>query len=159
MKYIKNNRGEFTPFTVCLILVLNILLALLMLWLSFQINCSNVRNAVKNELTNVSIRISSDTYKAMREGNLSEYYRRLSGNVEYEAELEDMVKTNIAASIPLENDNYSVSNIDLKFRQNSDSIEYIITCDVEYYIALFGDRRTISAEDIELTGRYNLKSY
>ena len=118
MKYVRNNRGDFTPFTVCLILALNILLALLMMWLAFQINCSNVRNAVKNEFTNVSVRISSGTYKAMREGNLTEYYRKLTENSSYKAELEDMVKTNIAAEIPLENDNYKVSHINLKFRQH-----------------------------------------
>ena len=79
MKYLKNDRGDFgVPFIACFILAMVILMVQLMTWVSAEVTCLCIRNTVKNELTNVSIRISEDTYRAMREGNLTEYYRTLT---------------------------------------------------------------------------------
>jgi len=136
-----------------------ILLTLLMIWTSAEITFINIRNTVKNELTNVAIRISEDTYKAMREGNLDRYQTTLTGNAAYKAELTSMVKSNITAEMPLTTDSYKIENITLTFTESADSIEYTLTCDIEYYISLFGDSRIIRAEKLELTGRHNIKGY
>lgn len=100
MKYLKNDRGDFgVPFTACFILAMVILLVMLMTWVSAEVTCLCIRNTVKNELTNVSIRISEDTYKAMREGNLNEYYRTLTDDEVYRNGLESLVKTKIASPV------------------------------------------------------------
>lgn len=160
MKYLRNERGDsVVPFTACFIVALVILLVQLMIWVSAEINCIVIRNTVKNELTNISIRISEDTYKAMREGNLSEYYRTLTDDESYRTELRELVISNINAAMPTQTDNYKVENIELSFTENTDSIEYIVTCDVEYYVSLFGEPRTIRTEEIEIGGKHNLKAY
>lgn len=160
MKYLKNERGDsVVPFTAFFVMAMVILLVLLMMWVSAEITFINIRNSVKNELTNVSIRISEDTYKAMREGNLDAYYQTLTSDTSYQSELQHMIRDNIAAAMPLETSSYCVEDIALNFNQSGDNIEYILTCNVEYYVSLFGDARTIRAESIELSGRHNIKGY
>ena len=160
IRYLRNERGDsVVPFTTFFVMALVILLVQLMIWVSAEINCIVIRNTVKNELTNVSIRISEDTYKAMREGNLSEYYRTLTDDESYKTELRELVISNINSELPMETENYKVENIELSFSENADSIEYIITCDVEYYVSLFGTARTIRTEEIEIGGKHNLKGY
>lgn len=159
-KYLKNDRGSSeVPFIACFILAMVILMVLLMIWVSAEVTCLSIRNTVKNELTNVSIRISEDTYKAMREGNLTEYYRTLTDDAAYRSDLESLVKTKIASAMPLQTETYKLDNIALTFAENGDNIEYILTCDVEYYVSMFGDNRTVRREAIELSGRHNLKAY
>ena len=148
-----------TVFTTCFVMAMVILLTLLMIWTSAEITFINIRNTVKNELTNVAIRISEDTYKAMREGNLELYHATLSSDAIYKAELTSMFKSNIAAEMPLVTDSYKIENIALTFTENADNIEYTLTCDIEYYVSLFGDSRTIRAEELELTGLHNIKGY
>ena len=148
-----------TVFTTCFVMAMVILLTLLMIWTSAEITFINIRNTVKNELTNVAIRISEDTYKAMREGNLDRYHAALSSDAAYKSELTSMVKSNITAEMPLVTDSYKIENITLTFTENADNIEYTLTCDIEYYVSLFGDSRTIRAEELELTGRHNIKGY
>ena len=58
MKYLRNERGDsVVPFTTFFVMALVILLVQLMIWVSAEINCIVIRNTVKNELTNISIRI------------------------------------------------------------------------------------------------------
>lgn len=160
MKYLKNDCGSSeVPFITCFILAMVILLVMLLTWVSAEVTCLCIRNTVKNELTNVSIRISEDTYKAMREGNLTEYYRTLTDDAAYRSDLESLVKTKIASAMPLVTDTYRLDNIALTFAENGDNIEYILTCDVEYYVSLFGDNRTVRRDAIELSGRHNMKAY
>ena len=159
-RYLKNERGDsFVPFTCFFVIAMVILLALLMMWVSAEITFMNIRNSVKNELTNVSIRISEDTYKAMREGNLDAYYDMLAEDTSYKLDLQQMIRDNIESSMPLEAYSYKIEDIALKFHNNGDNIEYTLICNVEYYVSLFGDSRTIRAEEIELTGRHYIKGY
>ena len=160
IRYLKNERGDsVVPFTGFFVMAMVILLALLMMWISAEITFIGIRNSVKNELTNVSIRISEDTYKAMREGNLNAYYETLTSDDFYQAELQQMIRENIASAMPLETSSYHVEDIALTFQENGDNIEYVLTCNVEYYVSLFGYARTIRAEEIELSGRHNIKGY
>lgn len=159
MRYLRDERGASTPFVLCFVLAMVILLVLLMTWVSAEINCIAVRNTIKNELTNVSIRISSDTYRAMREGNLAEYYRILTRDEAYRTELERLVESKITEAMPLETESYKVDDISLSFSQSGDNVEYIFTCDVEYYVSLFGDNRTVREEAIKLSGKHNFKQY
>lgn len=160
MRYIKNERGDSViPFTAFFVMAMVILLVLLMMWVSAEITFINIRNSVKSELANVSVRISEDTYKAMREGNLSAYYNTLTSDTSYQTELQQMIRDNIASTMPLETSSYQVKDVALDFIQSGDNIEYVLTCNVEYYASLFGDTRTIHAESIELSGRHSIKGY
>ncbi len=157
-KYLQNDRGSI-PFVTAFVVAMIVLLALLMMWVSAEIHCIGIKNNVKNELTNVSIRISEDTYKAMREGNLDEYYRTLTHSSSYRNELKNLVKTKITETMPLETESYKIDDINLRFEENGDNIEYIFTCDVEYYVSLFGDQRTIRKDAIEFSGKHSMKNY
>lgn len=160
IRHLKNERGDFSvPFTTLFVMAMVILLVHLMTWVGAEITFINIRNNVKNELTNVSIRISEDTYKAMREGDLDAYYHTLSSDTAYQGELQQLIRDNIASAMPLETSSYKVEDIALTFHQNGDNIEYVLTCNVEYFVSLFGDDRTIRAEAIELSGRHNIKAY
>ena len=107
----------------------------------------------------MSIRISEDTYAAMSEGSLASYYAVLSGDRVYQNELKQIVVNGIKSTMDMENDNYKVSDISLDFIRHDDSIEYVLTCNIEYYLSFLGDSRTIKTEDVRLTARHNIKSY
>ena len=53
-KYLKNECGDLSYFTIFVILAINMLLAFVLLFASVKINCINIRNAAKMELNNVS---------------------------------------------------------------------------------------------------------
>lgn len=72
-KYLKNECGDLSYFTIFVILAINMLLAFVLLFASVKINCINIRNAAKMELNNVSARIYADTFHSQREANLSSY--------------------------------------------------------------------------------------
>ena len=160
IKYLKNERGDsMISFTVFFSMGLVILLVQVMIWLSVEINCIMVHNAVKNELTNIAVRISEDSYTAMREGNLNAYYQMLVDDTAYKAELREMIISNINSVVPMQTDNYKIDNVELSFVEHMDSIEYVVVCDVEYYVSLFGDMRTIRTNEIRIGGKHNLKTY
>lgn len=159
-RYLKNENGSSTvPFTAFFIIAMVILLTLLMIWMSAEVTFINIRNTVKNEMTNVSIRISEDTYKAMREGNLNAYYQTLTSDTAYQGELQQMIRKNIESAMPMKTNAYHVEDGALHFQQNGDNIEYILTCNVKYYVSPFGDARTIRAEAVKLSGRHHIKGY
>ncbi len=160
IRNLKNEHGEFgVPFTAFFVMAMVILLALLIIWVSAEVTFINIRNSISNELNNLSIRISEDTYKAMREGNLNAYYQKLSSDTSYQKELQQLICENIKTAMPMKTSSYKVEDIALTFKENKDSIEYVLTCNVEYYVSLFGNARTIRAEEIELSGRHNIKNY
>lgn len=159
MRKLFHSQDGNVVFTAAFVLAMMVLLMCLMLWTSSQITMISVRNHIKNELANVSVRISEDTYTAMSEGNLEEYYKMLASDLSYQTELEQMVIDGIKSAMDLETANYKVSDIDLSFQQNPDSIDYVLTCDVECYLTLLGDSRTVLAEEIRLSGSHKLKGY
>lgn len=160
IRYLNNERGSSViPFTALFAMAMVILMVLLMMWKSAEITFMNIRNSVKNELSNVSIRISEDTYNAMREGNLHAYYQTLSSDSSYRNELQQMICDNIRTAMPLETSSYRIEDIALTFRGNEDSVEYVLSCSVEYDVSLFQDAKTIRTEEIILSGRHNLKLY
>lgn len=116
IRYLNNERGSSViPFTALFAMAMVILMVLLMMWISAEITFMNIRNSVKNELTNVSIRISEDTYNAMREGNLHAYYQKLSTDSSYRNELQQMICDNIRTAMPLETASYKIDDMTLTF--------------------------------------------
>ncbi|WP_326975351.1 hypothetical protein [Caproicibacter sp. BJN0012] len=158
MKHLRNDRGDMT-FTTCFImLALVMLVSFLLLFFSVQINCINIRNGIKMELNNLTASIYADTYRSQRETDLDEYVSTLYSSSSYTHQLEQKVEDGLAKKIPLETEDYRIKNIRLEFTQDgNDQIEYIFTCDTEFYVIMFGNRYPIITREIRLTGHHNTK--
>lgn len=156
-KFIKDERGDLSFFTIFVILAVNILFAFVLLFASVKINCINIRNAAKMELNNVSARIYADTFHSQREANLDSYMSDLHLSSAYQEALQAGFINGMEERIPLSTDNYTISNIKLEFNQLSDKIEYIVTCDANFRIQMFGDTFPPITQRIILTGTHNTK--
>lgn len=156
-KALRSQEGDITVFTCFFILTTVMLVAFLLLYASVQINCINIRNGVKMELNNLSASIYADTYRSQRETNFGEYLRTLYQSSSYTRQLEEIVTDGLANKVALSNDDYRIRNISLEFTQSGDRIEYIFTCDADFYIFMFGNRYPAITREIRLTGYHNTK--
>lgn len=152
-----NDKGNISFFTCFFVVGIVMLISFLLLYASVKINCINIRNGVKMELNNLSATIYADTYRSQRETNFEEYIRTLYSSAAYTRQLEEIVRTGLAAKIELSNDDYQIRNIQLEFSQAGDRIGYIFTCDAEFYIIMFGNRYPAITQEIRLTGYHNTK--
>ncbi|WP_330393849.1 hypothetical protein [Anaerocolumna xylanovorans] len=156
-KHLRNDRGDMT-FTTCFImLALVMLVSFLLLFSTVKINSINIRNSVKMELNNLSASIYADTYRSQRETNMAEYIHTLYSSSTYIQRLEEMAEDDIAENIPLETEDYRIKNIRLEFVQDGDGIEYIFSCNAEFYVTMFGNRYPVITREIRLTGHHNTK--
>lgn len=156
-RILRNERGDLTVFSIFVVLAINMIIAFVMLYASVEINCMNIRNGAKMSLNNLSASIYSDTFRSQRESNLSEYWNTLYSSRSYTRQLEQMVQGNLAEKIELSNNNYNVKNIHLTFQQEPDRIQYVFSCDVEFYIRMFGGSYPTVSRHIELTGYHITK--
>lgn len=156
-KLIREERGDLSFFTIFAILAVNMLFAFVLLFSSVKINCINIRNAAKMELNNVSARIYADTFHSQREANLDSYMSDLHLSSAYQDALQAGFINGMEERIPLSTDDYTISNIKLEFNQHSDKIEYIVTCDADFKIQMFGDTIPPITQRIILTGTHNTK--
>lgn len=156
-KYLKNECGDLSYFTIFIILAINMLLAFVLLFASVKINCINIRNAAKMELNNVSARIYADTFHSQREANLSSYMADLHLSSAYQDALREGFIGGMEERIHLTSPDYSVSNINLHFNQYADKIEYVVTCDATFQIQMFGELFPPIVQHITLTGSHNTK--
>ena len=156
-KFIKDERGDLSFFTIFVILAVNILFAFVLFFASVKINCINIRNAAKMELNNVSARIYADTFHSQREANLDSYMSDLHLSSAYQEALQAGFINGMEERIALSTDDYTISNIKLEFKQHSDKIEYIVTCDADFKIKMFGDTFPPITQHIILTDTHNTK--
>lgn len=156
-KFLRNERGDLSYFTIFVILAVNMLLAFVLLFASVKINCINIRNAAKMELNNVSARIYADTFHSQREANLSSYMADLHLSSAYQDALREGFIGGMEERIHLTSPDYSVSNINLHFNQYADKIEYVVTCDATFRIQMFGELFPPIVQHIMLTGSHNTK--
>ena len=133
-----NDRGDMSIYTCFLVMGVVILVAFLLLYASVKITCINIRNGAKMELNNLSTSIYADTYRSQRETNFSEYLNTLYSSSDYTAMLEETVTDGLANKLPLSTDDYQVRNISLSFHVAGDRVEYVFSCDAEFYIFMFG---------------------
>lgn len=157
IKLLRNDRGDMSFATCFIIVALVMLISFLLLYFSVQINCINIRNGVKMELNNLAAGIYADTYHAQRETDMEEYLRTLYSSRSYTRQLEQFVEDGIKDKVPLETEDYRLSNIHLEFSQGSGRISYIFTCDAEFYVTMFGNRYPAIVKKIRLTGSHNTK--
>lgn len=156
----KDENGELSFLSVFVVLAINMLMVFLLLFASIRIEGINIRNAAKMELNNVSARIYADTFHSQREANLGSYMNDLYFSSSYQEALRTDFLQGLRDRIPLENDDYRLSNISLDFRQYGDDngkIEYIFSCEVQFRIQMFGDLFPPISRHITLTGSHNTK--
>ena len=156
-KALRNDKGDVTVYTCIFVTGIVMLITFLLLYASVQINCINIRNGVKMELNNLTASIYADTYRSQREVNYDVYIGTLYSSASYTQQLERSVRDGLALKVPLETDDYRIRNIRLEFSQLSDKIEYVFTCDVDFFISMFGNRYPTVMQHIRLTGYHNTK--
>lgn len=156
-KPLQNEQGDISIFTCFFIVGVVMLVSFLLLYASIRINCINIRNGAKMELNNLSATIYADTYRSQRETNFSEYLNTLYSSSDYTDMLEETVRNGLASKVPLSTDDYDIRNIRLEFHVAGDRVEYIFSCDAEFYIFMFGRQYPTITQRIELTGYHNTK--
>lgn len=156
-KQLHNEQGEISIFACFFVTGVIMLVSFLLLYFSVQINCINVRNGIKMELNNLSATIYADTYRSQRESNFSEYLNTLYQSRSYTAQLESIVLDGLESKVPLSTDDYEIRNTDLEFSIDGDRIEYVFTCDIDFFIRMFGNHYPVITQEIELTGYHNTK--
>ena len=154
---LRNERGEITFFACFFVVGVVMLISFLLLYASIRINCINIRNGAKMELNNLSALIYADTYRSQRETNFSEYLNTLYSSSSYTESLEEMVQDGLENKVPLSTDDYKVSNIQLDYHVSGDRVEYVFSCDAEFFIRMFGNSYPTITQRIELTGYHNTK--
>jgi len=155
---LRGDKGEISFYTCFFIAGIVALVAFLLLYASVQINSINIRNGAKMELNNLAASIYADTFRSQREANIDDYMNTLySSGSDYTRRLEQTVQDGLASKVPLTTDDYRVSNIQLEFNRNGDRVEYVFTCDVEFFITMFGNSYPTVTRNIRLTGYHNTK--
>lgn len=152
-----NQRGDITIYTCFFIVATVMLVSFLLLYASIRITCINIRNGAKIELNNLSATIYADTFRSQRETNFGEYLNTLYSSSDYTAMLESAVTDGLASKLPLSTDDYTVRNISLRFSTAGDRVEYVFSCDADFYIRMFGRQYPTVTRHIELTGFHNTK--
>jgi len=152
-----NDSGEITLYTCFFVVGIVMLISFFLLFASVRINSINIRNGAKMELNNLSATIYADIYRSQRETNFIEYLRTLYSNASYAAQLEEMVMSGLGSKVELWNDDYRIRNTRLEFNVTGSKIEYIFSCDVDFYIRMFGSSYPTITQNIQLTGHHNTK--
>lgn len=157
LSFLQNQRGGISIYTCFFIVGIAMLVSFLLLYASIRITCINIRNGAKMELNNLSASIYADTFRSQRETNFSEYLNTLYSSGDYTAMLEEVVADGLSSKIPLSTEDYTVRNIRLRFQVSGSRIEYVFSCDAEFYIRMFGRHYPAVTRHIELTGFHNTK--
>lgn len=152
-----NEKGEMTLMACVLVAAVIMIVAFLLLYASVRITCINIRNGANMELNNLSASIYADTFRSQRETNFSEYLNTLYSSSDYTAMLESAVTDGLANKLPLSTDDYTIRNIHLRFHVIDGRLEYVFSCDVQFYIRMFGRQYPAVTRHIELTGFHNTK--
>lgn len=152
-----DQRGDIHLFTVFMTLFFFMFISITATWVGIGANVMHIRNTVKNEMASIAIRIEQDTYQALREGNLAAYEAKLNSSSAYHDQILHLAKTGIEQNLKLNNDNFSVKNVDIHFNRHPDAIEYVLTCDVVFFINIIGDMKTVQTAPLSFSGRHAIK--
>ena len=152
-----NQRGDIHLFTVFMTLFFFMFISIASTWVGIGANVMHIRNTVKNEMASIAIRIEQDTYQALREGNLAAYEAKLNSSSAYHDQILHLAKTGIEKNIKLTNDNFTINNVDIHFNRHPDAIEYVLTCDVVFFINIIGDMKTVQTAPLSFSGRHTIK--
>ena len=153
----RNDSGEITIFTCFFVVGIVMLISFLLLYASVRINIINIRNGARMALNNLSAAIYADTYHSQRETNFEAYLHTLYSSASYTTQLEEMVINGLGSKVELWNEDYRIRNIRLEFNVAGSRIEYIFSCDVEFYVKMFGANYPTITQNIRLIGHHNVK--
>ncbi len=156
-KLLRSQQGDISIYTCFFIVGAVMLVSFLLLYASIRITCINIRNGAKMELNNLSASIYADTFRSQRETNFSEYLNTLYSDSSYVSMLEETVADGLTNKVPLSTDDYAIRNIRLRFRVSGSRVEYTFSCDVEFFIRMFGRQYPTITRHIELTGFHNTR--
>ena len=152
-----DQRGDIQLFTVFMTLFFFMFISIASTWVGIGANVMHIRNTVKNEMASIAIRIEQDTYQALREGNLAAYEAKLNSSSAYHDRIVHLAKTGIEKNIRLNNENFTVNNVDIHFNRHPDAIEYVLTCDVLFNVNIIGDWKTVQTTPLSFSGRHSIK--
>ena len=156
-KALENQRGS-VPIPAALLIVIFSLILSFAIYIGYvQLRTSVVRNAMNKGLSNLAVTISEDTYTALRESNFDEYVARLTGSTEYRHELEEKYQNDVMGAVELDNDHYRIENIKLDFSVDGKKLSYVCTCDVTFYVRLFGNNVPAAINSVQVSGSHIAK--
>ena len=154
---LQSKRGSSPIFTAIIVLVFSLIISTVMYIAYVEIQTTVIRNAMKTGLANLAYTISEDTYAALRESDFEEYVAKLTGESAYRTKLENTYKGDIANSIDTSTSEYTVNSIRLSFTRDRMKIRYTCTCDVTFYVRLFGINMPATAKSVQVEGSHTAK--
>ena len=157
MKRIFNRRGSVPIPAAILVLVFSMILSAAIYLAYVQIQVTVVRNAMNKGLSNLAVTISEDTYTALRESNFDEYVTRLTGSSAYREMLEAAYKSDVKSAVELSNDKYKIEKHGLDFSVSGKKLTYACTCDVTFYVKLFGNEVPAVVRSVRVEGSHTAK--
>ena len=152
-----NRRASTQIFTAIMVLVFAMIISAVMYVAYVQIQTTNIRNAMKTGLSNLAYTISEDTYTALRESNFDEYADRLTRSSSYRTQLEETYRADVANTVPLSTSEYEITDISLDFTVEGKKIRYTCTCDVTFYVNIFGNTVPAEVTSVEISGSHTAK--
>ena len=154
---LRNKRASTPIFTAIMVLVFAMIISAVMYVAYVQIQTTNIRNAMKTGLSNLAYTISEDTYTALRESNFDEYADRLTRTSSYRMMLEETYRADVASTAPLSTSEYEITDISLDFTVEGKKIRYTCTCDITFYVNLFGNTVPAEVTSVEISGSHTAK--
>ena len=152
---LQSKRGSSPIFTAIIVLVLSLIISTVMYIAYVEIQTTVIRNAMKTGLANLAYTISEDTYTALRESDFEEYAAKLTGESAYRTKLENTYKADVLNAVELDSYEYTVDAISLDFTRDGMKIRYTCTCDVTFYVRLFGINMPATAKSVQVDHRRN----
>ncbi len=154
---LKDKQGSSPIFTAIIVLVFSLIISTVMYIAYVEIQTTVIRNAMKTGLANLAYTISEDTYTALRESDFEEYVSKLTGASAYRTKLENTYKADVLNSVELDSYEYTVNAINLDFTREGMKICYTCTCDVTFYVRLFGINMPATAKSVQVEGSHTAK--
>jgi len=154
---LRNRRGIGTIPTAVLILAFAIVISAFLYIAYVQVQTTVIRNAMNKALSNLAVTISDDTYAALRESNFEAYLKKLTSHTSYSDYLEAAYREDVLRNVPLTTEQYAINDIRLEFDTSGKKLIYICTCDVRFFIRLFGREQTATVQSVQVSGSHTAK--
>ena len=157
LKKLGERRGVAPVHAAVAILVFTLVISYAFCLAYAEARTVSVRNAMSKALSTLALRISDDTYKALRESSFDEYGRILESSGEYRRELERIYKREVESVIPLEGTGYRVDGVSLSFDVTGKKITYTCRADVYVFPGVFGGGSYAMVRGVTVYGSHTAK--
>ena len=156
-EFLRNKRASALVFTAVIVLVFAMIISAVMYVAYVNIQITVIRNAMKTGLSNLAYTISEDTYTALRVSDFDEYADRLTSRSSYCAKLEKTYREDVAKTIPLTSSEYEITGITLDFIVSGKKIRYTCTCNITFYVDVFGNTIPAKVKSVTVSGSHTAK--